>query len=163
MTLKPEETGTLALFTFPQITWKTFSCWWQNMENTVLVMIYCWRNFIKLGCDHVPSYQLYHWEKKTTETYISSNSYNKCSVFLGGVRKYFPRLHILTPKVQSFKCYTTWCYIQSKMIPSISHPPILTRGYHILSPMCYSFTDQGLFYQTSLVLNLTWIHKETFT
>ena len=52
-----------ALFTFPYIKCKIFSCWWQNIENTLLVMIYCSRNFIKLGCDHVSSYQLYHWEK----------------------------------------------------------------------------------------------------
>lgn len=74
MILKSEETAMLALFTFPYIKCKTFSCWWQNIESTLLVMIYCWRIFIKLGCDHVSSYQLHHWEKKTTEIYIFSNS-----------------------------------------------------------------------------------------
>jgi hypothetical protein len=82
MILKPEETGILALFTFPYIKWKTFTCWWQNIKNILLVMIYCWRNCIKLGCDHVSTYQLHHWEKEKTEVYIFNNSYNECSVFL---------------------------------------------------------------------------------
>lgn len=42
-------------------------------------------------------------EGTKTEIYIFSNSCSKRSIFLGGVRKYFPKLNILTSEVQSFK------------------------------------------------------------
>lgn len=78
--------GMLALFTFPYIKWKTCSRWWQNIKNTLLVMIYCWKFLLNWDAT-VSSYQLHHWKKKTTEIYIFSNSCNKFSVFLGDVCK----------------------------------------------------------------------------
>lgn len=48
-------------------------------------------------------------ERKQQRFTFFSNSCDKCSVFLGDIKKDFLRILILTPKVQSFNCCICWC------------------------------------------------------
>lgn len=138
MILKPEEKGTLTLFTFPYIKWKAFACWWQNTENFLLAMIYYQRNCSKLGCDHVFTYQLHHSKKRWGEGGITRDLHFQCFLHVQCswevLKIHSPRLTI-SPIMLSFKMLHV-LVLGCQQSPVHPHFPHTNKKYLVFFLLC---------------------------